>query len=119
MPWVFAPVEIGGREYVDGGVWSMSNLDAAPAGRQAEVLALLPTFGRGAGRGAAALLRAAGQAVGLAELQLLRARGARTRIIAPDAGTIEAMGSDLLASGPMKAVTAAGRAQGRRFGTGS
>ncbi len=116
VPWVFAPVEIGDREYVDGGVWSMSNLDAAPAGRQAEVLALLPTFGRGVGRGAASLLRAAGQAVGLAELQLLRTRGARTRIIAPDAGVIEAMGSDLLARGPVKAVTAAGRAQGRRLG---
>ena len=46
VPWLFSPVEIGGREYVDGGVWSMSNLDAAPATRRAEVLALLPTFGR-------------------------------------------------------------------------
>jgi NTE family protein len=116
VPWVFAPVEIGGREYVDGGVWSMSNLDAAPAGRQSEVLALLPTFGRGTGRGAASLLRAAGQAAGLAELQLLRARGVRTRIVAPDAATVEAMGADLLARGPVKAVTAAGRAQGRSLG---
>ncbi len=113
VPWVFAPVEIGGREYVDGGVWSMSNLDAAPAGRQAEVLALLPTFGRGTGRGAASLLRAAGQAAGLAELQLLRVRGARTRIIAPDAATIEAMGPSLMDAGPRAAVTAAGRTQGR------
>ncbi|MEA2167440.1 MAG: hypothetical protein QOF76_740, partial [Solirubrobacteraceae bacterium] len=55
VPWLFPPVEIDGREYVDGGVWSMSNLDAAPAGRGSEVLALLPTFGRG-GRGPAALL---------------------------------------------------------------
>lgn len=116
VPWIFAPVEIGGREYVDGGVWSMSNLDAAPAGRQAEVLALLPTFGRGTGRGATALLRAAGQAAGLAELQILRTRGARTRIIAPDAAVIEAMGPNLLDAGPRRAVTAAGRAQGRRLG---
>lgn len=115
VPWIFAPVEIGGREYVDGGVWSMSNLDAAPAGRQAEVLALLPTFGRAAGRGSTALLRAAGQAAGLAELQLLRARGARTRIIAPDAASIEAMGPNLLASGPAAAVTRAGRLQGTRL----
>lgn len=119
VPWIFAPVEIGGREYVDGGVWSMSNLDAAPAGRQAEVLALLPTFGRGAGRSAASVLRAAGQAAGLAELQILRARGARTRIIAPDSATLEAMGGNLMASGPAKAVVAAGRAQGRRLGTKS
>src|SRR6185437_194731 len=40
IPWVFAPVEIGGREYVDGGVWSVTNLDAAPAGRDTRVLCL-------------------------------------------------------------------------------
>ena len=33
VPWIFAPVEIGGREYVDGGVWSPTNLDATPARR--------------------------------------------------------------------------------------
>ena len=33
IPWVFAPVRIGEREYVDGGVWSVTNLDAAPARR--------------------------------------------------------------------------------------
>jgi NTE family protein len=113
VPWLFAPVEIAGSEYVDGGVWSMSNLDAAPARRQAEILALLPTFGRGGGRGAAGLLRAAGQAAGLAELQFLRARGARTRIVAPDAATIAAMGPNLMSSGPVRKVYAAGRAQGR------
>ena len=42
VPGVFSPVEIGGREYVDGGVWSPTNLDAAPAGRGAEVLCLVP-----------------------------------------------------------------------------
>jgi len=115
VPWLFAPVEIGGREYVDGGVWSMSNLDAAPAGRQGHVLALLPTFGRGTGRGAAALLRAAGQAAGLAELQTLRARGVRTRIVAPDADAIEAIGANLMDAGPRPAVMAAARAQGQRL----
>ncbi len=119
VPWLFAPVEIDGREYVDGGVWSMSNLDAAPAGRQAEVLALLPTFGRGGGKGSASLLRAAGQAAGLAELQILRARGVRTRIIAPDAAVVEAMGSNLMDASRRDAVARAGRAQGRRTGTDS
>jgi NTE family protein len=118
VPWLFSPVEIGGREYVDGGVWSMSNLDASPARRQAEILALLPTFGRGGGRGAAGLLRAAGQAAGLAELQFLRARGARTRIIAPDTATIAAMGPNLMDAGPRRKVYAAGRAQGRTLVTG-
>src|SRR5438270_403470 len=43
VPWLFAPVEIEGTEYVDGGVWSPTNLDAAPAGRGAHVLCLNPT----------------------------------------------------------------------------
>ena len=42
VPWLFAPVTIGGREYVDGGVWSPTNLDAAPAGRDTHVLCLEP-----------------------------------------------------------------------------
>ena len=42
VPWLFAPVEIQGREYVDGGVWSPTNLDAAPAGRDTHVLCLNP-----------------------------------------------------------------------------
>ncbi len=117
VPWLFAPVAIGGREYVDGGVWSMSNLDAAPAGRQSEVLALLPTFGRGVGHGPAGLLRAAGQAAGLAELQVLRARGSRTRIVAPDAASIDAMGPNLMDGAHRTYVIAAARAQGRRLGT--
>ena len=116
VPWMFAPVEIGGREYVDGGVWSMSNLDAAPAGRQSEVLALLPTFGRGGGRGPASLLRAAGQAAGLAELQLLRARGVRARIVAPDPRTVEIMGPNLMDGSRRSAVASAGRRQGRALG---
>ena len=114
VPWLFPPVEIGGREYVDGGVWSMSNLDAAPAGLHAEVLALLPTFGRG-GQGPAAFLRAAGQAAGLAELQVLRSRGARTRIISPDAGCSAAMGPNLMDAGRREATVTAAHAQGRRL----
>ncbi|HUJ34811.1 MAG TPA: patatin-like phospholipase family protein, partial [Solirubrobacteraceae bacterium] len=43
VPWLFAPVTIGDREYVDGGVWSPTNLDAAPAGRDTHVLCLNPT----------------------------------------------------------------------------
>ena len=43
VPWMFRPVEIGGRTYVDGGVWSAANLDAAPVRRGSVVLCLLPT----------------------------------------------------------------------------
>ena len=34
IPAVFAPVRIGDRLYVDGGAWSPTNADAAPAGRR-------------------------------------------------------------------------------------
>ena len=51
IPWVFAPALIGGREYVDGGVWSVTNLDAAPAGRDSDVLCLDPSAGLGSGAG--------------------------------------------------------------------
>jgi len=43
VPWIFSPVGIGGREYVDGGVWSPTNLDAAPARRGTKVLCMVPT----------------------------------------------------------------------------
>jgi NTE family protein len=114
VPWIFSPVDIGGREYVDGGVWSMSNLDVAPVGRGGEVLALLPIFGRGGG--ALSLVRTAAQAAGLAELQVLRVRGIRTRIVAPDAGAMEAMGPNLMNARRRGAVYDAAREQGRRLG---
>jgi predicted acylesterase/phospholipase RssA len=43
IPAVFAPVRIGDRLYVDGGAWSPTNADAAPAGRGDRVLLLEPT----------------------------------------------------------------------------
>jgi NTE family protein len=115
VPWLFAPVEIGGREYVDGGVWSLSNLDAAPVGRGGEVLALLPVAGRG---GPLSLVRTAAQAAVLAELQVLRARGASVRVVAPDADVIDAMGPNLMNARRRGRVLDAARAQGRRLGGG-
>jgi NTE family protein len=108
IPWVFAPVRIGERDYVDGGVWSVTNLDAAPAGRDTQVLCLRPT---------AALTSALGQALRVAvaiELQILRGRGARVLHVTPDEQAAEAMGSDFMVSGKMAGALAAGYAQGRR-----
>jgi NTE family protein len=107
IPWVFAPVRIGGREYVDGGVWSVTNLDAAPARRETEVLCLDPT---------ASLRTPVRQAFRVAisvELQILRRRGARVRHIGPDAEAAEAMGTDFMATEPAAAALAAGHRQGR------
>ena len=61
VPWIFAPVRIGGREYVDGGVWSPTNLDAAPARRGTRVLCLVPTASLEGARSRAGVLRAFSQ----------------------------------------------------------
>jgi NTE family protein len=110
VPWMFAPVEIDGREYVDGGVWSLTNLDAAPAGRGARVLALIPTAGV-----SLAPLRAA-SAAGIAyESAVLRARGVELETIVPDAASLKAIGRDLMDDSRRAAVTATGYAQGRQL----
>jgi NTE family protein len=108
VPWIFAPVTIGGREYVDGGVWSPTNLDAAPVRRGARVLALVPTAAT-----SIAALRAATNAAVRAETIALRARGARLDTIMPDRASARAMGPNLMDSGPRPQVLAAGYAQGR------
>jgi NTE family protein len=105
VPWLFAPVEIAGREYVDGGVWSPVNLDAAPGGRGAHVLCLAPTAGAGPFKTftAAALVT---------EEMALRARGMRLRSVAPDAESVAAIGPNLMARDRVEPVVDAGFAQG-------
>ena len=113
VPWIFAPVEIGGREYVDGGVWSPTNLDATPARRGTRVLCLNPTASLPATRSAFGALRAFSRSAAMAETLALRARGATVRTIAPDARAAEAMGVNLMDRGRVDAVLAAGYAQGK------
>ena len=105
VPWLFAPVEIDGREYVDGGVWSPINLDAAPGGRGAHVLCLAPTAGAGP-------FRAVTGAALIAEEMALRARGMRLRTVVPDADSVAAIGPNLMARDRVEAVVDAGFAQG-------
>ena len=113
VPWLFSPVEIDGREYVDGGVWSPTNLDAAPAGRGAEVLCLMPTANPAAARTPLGALRAATHAAALAEMQALRARGARVRLVAPDAESGRRIGINLMDGRRSSAAYEAGLTQGR------
>jgi NTE family protein len=107
IPWVFAPVQIGEREYVDGGVWSPTNLDAAPAGRGTRVLCLAPTA-------ASRALRAPTLAAVKTETLALRARGAEVELITPDAASAATMSGGLMDARNRAAVLAAGYAQGRR-----
>jgi NTE family protein len=108
IPGVFAPVTIGGREYVDGGVWSPTNLDAAPVGRGGRVLCLVPTAGGGP-------FRAPTAAASGAEVLALRARGVEVRLVAPDERSVQALGANLMDATRVPAVLAAGYAQGRRL----
>jgi NTE family protein len=110
VPWIFSPVEINGREYVDGGVWSPTNLDAVPAGRGSRVLCLVPT----AGATQAALRTASAAAVGY-ESMVLRARGAEVQTVVPDGPSLEAIGPNLMDPSRRRAVAAVGYAQGRRL----
>jgi NTE family protein len=105
IPWVFAPVKIEGREYVDGGVWSPTNLDATPARRGTQVLCLNPTAAQ---RG----LSSVSNAAALTESLALRARGASVRTIRPDRGAAEAMGQNLMDRKRAPEALAAGYAQG-------
>lgn len=116
VPWLFSPVEIDGREYVDGGVWSPTNLDVAPVGRGAQVLCLMPTANPAAARTPLGALRAATHAAALAEMQALRAKGARVRLVAPDPEAGRRMGFNLMDGRRSGAAYDAGLVQGRALG---
>jgi NTE family protein len=117
VPWLFSPVRIDGRAYVDGGVWSPTNLDAAPAGRGSEVLCFMPTATPMAARSPMGALRAATHAAALTERAALRARGARVRLVAPDAAAGRVMGANLMDRSRVAEAYAAGLAQGRQLGS--
>ncbi len=113
IPGVFAPVRVGGRDYVDGGAWSPTNMDALPVRRGEHVLCLNPTGSLRPQRGSLAgafgpLSRAAGASEALA----LRHRGARVTLVHPDGASAEAMGIDLMNPARRAAVISAGYAQG-------
>jgi NTE family protein len=113
VPGLFRPVRIGGRDYVDGGVWSPANLDIAPVGPGTRVLCLLPEAAPRAGSSLAArVLARSWQAAVAVEAAGARSRGARVTIIGPDAGSRAAMGADLMDASRRDQVANAGFAQG-------
>jgi NTE family protein len=116
IPWVFSPVPIGGREYVDGGAWSVTNLDAAPAGRGTHVLCLDPAAGLGGEDRRLTALRGAFRAASARALQAQRRRGARVAHVWPDAGAAEARGRNLMAPRRTAGALGAGYRQGLALG---
>jgi NTE family protein len=116
VPWLFTPVTIAGREYVDGGVWSATNLDAAPAGRDTHVLCLNPTAGINGIHTLVSVARTLARSVVSVEALALKRRGAIVRTIAPDVESAAAMGGDFMDPEPRSDVLAAGYRQGLRLG---
>jgi len=117
VPWIFAPVAIGGREYVDGGVWSNTNLDVAPAGRATEVLCLNPIASLDLAIASPfGVLRALAGSSAALETLALRNRGARVRMIGPDQDTARLMGANLMDVRLRDAALAGGYAQGLALG---
>jgi NTE family protein len=101
VPWVYPPVTIGGRRYMDGGIRSATNADLA-AGHDL-VVVLAP---RGAQPGLSGMS-------GLLEEEVgdLKAGGSRVELVAPDAAAIEAIGTNVMDAARRAAVAEAGRAQ--------
>jgi NTE family protein len=115
VPWLFAPVRIGAVDYVDGGVWSPTNLDAAPAGRGSQVLCLNPTASLGGRTALMGAARVGSRTLMGLEAATLRRRGASVSLVAPDEASAAGMGWDLMDAGPRTRVLAAGYRQGRRL----
>ena len=116
VPWLFAPVEIAGREYVDGGVWSPTNLDAAPAGRGTCVLCLNPTGNIVGSHRVLEVIRQVSRSAVSVEALVLRRRGASVKMAAPNVEAAAAMGSNFMDSEPRERVLAAAYRQGLALG---
>jgi NTE family protein len=119
IPGWYAPVRIGGRRYVDGGAWSPTNMDAAPVERGSRVLCLNPTGSmEGSVRTAMGAMGLVSRNVAAVEALALRRRGARVKMVAPDAASLRAIGPNLMDSRPRRRVIEAGFEQGLRLGRG-
>jgi NTE family protein len=110
VPLMFGPTVIGGHEYVDGGVWSLTNADVAPATRGAHVLLLGPTASLHGPLNP--FLRAASRAAYLVEASALSGRGARVRALTPDREAAAAIGRELMSGARFTEILAAGYRQG-------
>jgi NTE family protein len=116
IPGVFRPVRIGARSYVDGGVWSPTNMDTAEVRRGGRVLCLNPTGSLQLASGAlAGALGAMSRGLVAAEALTLKRRGASVSTVNPDDAAAASMGTSLMDPARRSAVIEAGLAQGRRL----
>jgi NTE family protein len=92
-------------------VWSPTNLDAAPAGRDTHVLCLNPTASLAPSHAALAVIRNVARTAVSVEGLALRRRGAAVKTIAPNAECAAAM-SNYMSQEPRTRVLDAGYRQG-------
>jgi len=98
MPWVYPPVTIGGRRYMDGGMRSTTNADLA-AGHDLVVIV--------APMGARPVTARALEE----EVAGLRAAGSQVEVVVPDTAALDEMGPNPLDPARRAAAAAAGRTQ--------
>jgi NTE family protein len=110
IPGFYRPVTIGGRRYVDGGVWSTSNLDLLCDRAPDLVICLNPTSSlhpprawNPAARIGHLFRHASGRALG-SEAKQLRAAGSKVVLIQPVPEDHAAMGPNLMATKNRNAV---------------
>lgn len=114
IPGYFRPVRGGGRTFVDGGVWSFSNLDLAGSGEGRTVVCLNPAGTRveGVPRLRAALTAGAIRLLSWLEAAKLRRDGTRVTVIRPNAEAAVAIGPSRMDSARLEETVSAGIAQG-------
>lgn len=115
VPWLYRPVEIDGREYVDGGVSSPTSIDVAPAGRDTQVLVLNPTASSGGDAAARGAVRVASRSAAAVEALLLRRRGAQVQLVGPDRAAAAALAAPLGDDDLAEHALATGFRQGREL----
>jgi NTE family protein len=119
IPGVFRPIEAkDGASYVDGGAWSLTNLDLAPVKRGTRVLCLNPTGAMTAAAGVRGAVGPLSRGVAAVEALALQRRGARVTHVAPDADASAAMGGNFMDGARRAATQEAGFAQGVRLAAG-
>lgn len=106
IPGVYRAVRIGEDEYVDGAVWSPTNMDAAPALRETRVLCLAPMAAQLGTRERHPAVRAATSTALRLETLTLQQRGAIVQVVVPEQDD------------PREHARVAGFRQGRALGLG-
>jgi NTE family protein len=110
VPGIYPPITINGRRYIDGGMRSPTNADIAK-GYDQVALVVVTT-------GAPGPMAETSKKRFDAEVAALKESGSKVTVIAPDAGSVEAFGVNLMDFTRRAGAAEAGLAQGRAAAAG-